>query len=69
LGSEQNKILAEKMGRVFVVDHLEGYVRTVRETCSATWNLGTNSAVDLGARKTTGNLDGVDRSKGLTDTN
>jgi hypothetical protein len=39
------------------------------EACSATWNLGTNSAFSLGPRKTTENLDRVSRSQDLPDTN
>jgi hypothetical protein len=39
------------------------------EACNATWNLGTNSAFALGPRKTTENLDRVDRSQDLPDAN
>jgi hypothetical protein len=39
--------------------------RAAWEACSATWNLGTNSAFALGPRKTTGNLDRVGRSQDL----
>ena len=38
------------------------------EACSATWNLGTNSAFALGPRKTTENLDRIGRSQDLPDT-
>jgi hypothetical protein len=69
LGSEQNKILEERLGRVFVMEYLEGYVRTLRGASSATWSLGTNTAIDSGANKTTEYLDGVDRSKCLIHTN
>jgi hypothetical protein len=37
------------------------------DACSATWNLGTNSAFALGRRKTTENLDRVGRSQDLPD--
>jgi hypothetical protein len=37
--------------------------------CSATWNLGTNSAFAVGPRKTTENLDRVGRSQDLPDAN
>jgi hypothetical protein len=33
--------------------------RVVREACSATWNLGTSSALDVGPRNITENLDGA----------
>jgi hypothetical protein len=37
--------------------------RAAYEACLATWNLGTNSAFDLGPRKTTENLDRVGSSQ------
>jgi hypothetical protein len=37
--------------------------------CSATWNLGTNSAFALGPRKTTENLDRVGRLQEIPDAN
>jgi hypothetical protein len=43
--------------------------RAAWEPCSATWNLGTNSAFALGPRKTAENLDGVGRSQDLPDAN
>jgi hypothetical protein len=43
--------------------------RAAWEACSATWNLGTNSAFALGSRKTTENLDRVGRSQDLPDAN
>jgi hypothetical protein len=51
-----------------LVRHLEGYIRAkfqcyhwraAWESCSATWNLGTNSEFALGLRKTKENLDRV----------
>jgi hypothetical protein len=39
--------------------------RAAWEACSATWNLGTNSAFALGSKKTTGNLDRVGWSQEL----
>jgi hypothetical protein len=39
--------------------------RAAWEACSATWNLGTNSAFALGPRKITENLDLVGRSQDL----
>jgi hypothetical protein len=44
-------------------------MRAACEACSATWSLGTNSAFALGPRKTTENLDRVDRSQDITDAN
>jgi hypothetical protein len=41
--------------------------RAAWEACSATWDLGTNSAFSLVPRKTTENLDGVGRSQDLPD--
>jgi hypothetical protein len=58
--------------------HLEGYITAKFqcyrwegscEACSATWNLGTNSAFALGPRKTTENPDRVGRSQDLSDAN
>jgi hypothetical protein len=43
--------------------------RAAWEACSATWNLGTNSAFAVGPRKTTENLDRVDRSQDLPNAN
>jgi hypothetical protein len=43
--------------------------RAAWEACSATWNLGTNSAFALGPRKPTENLDRVGRSQDLPDAN
>jgi hypothetical protein len=43
--------------------------RAAWEACSATWNLGTNSAFALGLRKTTENLNRVGQSQDLTDVN
>jgi hypothetical protein len=43
--------------------------RAAWEACSATWNLGTNSAFALGPRKTTEILDRVGRSQDLPDVN
>jgi hypothetical protein len=43
--------------------------RAACEACSATWNLGTNSASALGSRKTTKNLNRVGRSQDLPDAN
>jgi hypothetical protein len=43
--------------------------RAAWEACSATWNLGTNSAFALGLRKTTENLDRVGRPQDLPDAN
>jgi hypothetical protein len=40
-----------------------------RAACSATWNLGTNSAFALGPRKSTENLDRVGWSQDLPDAN
>jgi hypothetical protein len=41
--------------------------RVACETCSATWNLGTNLAFSIGSRNTTENLDRVYRSQDLPD--
>jgi hypothetical protein len=41
--------------------------RAACSACSATWNLGANSAFALGPRKTTENLDLVGRSQDLLD--
>jgi hypothetical protein len=41
--------------------------RAAWEACSATWNLGTNSAFALGPRKITENLDRVGWSQDLLD--
>jgi hypothetical protein len=38
-----------------------------REACSATWDLGTNSAFALGPKKTTENFDRVGRLQDLPD--
>jgi hypothetical protein len=43
--------------------------RAAWEACSATWNLGTNSAFALGPRNTTENLDRVGRPHDLSDVN
>jgi hypothetical protein len=43
--------------------------RAAWEACSATWNLGTSSALVLGPRKTTENLERVRRSQDLPDAN
>jgi hypothetical protein len=43
--------------------------RAAWEACSATWNLGTNSAFALGPRKTMENLDRIGRSQDLPDAN
>jgi hypothetical protein len=43
--------------------------RAACEACSATWNLGTNSAFTLGPMKTTENLDRVGQSQDLPDAN
>jgi hypothetical protein len=43
--------------------------RVACETCSAMWNLGTNSECTLGPKKTTENLDGINRSQDLPDAN
>jgi hypothetical protein len=43
--------------------------RAACEACSATWNLGTNSAFALGPRKTMENLDRDGRSHDLPDAN
>jgi hypothetical protein len=43
--------------------------RAACEACSATWDLGTNSAFALGPRKPTENLDRVGRSQDLADAN
>jgi hypothetical protein len=43
--------------------------RAAWETCSAPWNLGTNSEFALGPRKTTENLDRVGRSQDIPDAN
>jgi hypothetical protein len=43
--------------------------RAAYEACSATWNLGTNSAFALGPRKITENLDRVGRSQDVRDAN
>jgi hypothetical protein len=43
--------------------------RAACEACSATWNLGTNSAFALWPRKTTENLNRVGRSQDLPDAN
>jgi hypothetical protein len=43
--------------------------RATWETCSAMWNLSTNSAFALGPRKTMENLDRVGQSQDLPDVN
>jgi hypothetical protein len=43
--------------------------RAACESCSATWNLGTNSAFAQGSRKTTENLNRVGPSQDLPDAN
>jgi hypothetical protein len=43
--------------------------RAAWEACSATWNLGTNSASALVPRKTTENLGRVGRSQDFPDAN
>jgi hypothetical protein len=43
--------------------------RAACEACSATWNLGNNSAFALEPRKTTEYLDQVGRSQDLPDAN
>jgi hypothetical protein len=43
--------------------------RAACEACSATWNLGTNSAFALGSRKTTEKFDRVGRSQDLPNAN
>jgi hypothetical protein len=43
--------------------------RAAWEACSATWNLGTDSAFALGPRTTTKNLDRVGRSQDLPNAN
>jgi hypothetical protein len=43
--------------------------RAASEACSATWNLGTNTAFDLGPRKAKENLVRVGRSQDLPDAN
>jgi hypothetical protein len=53
------------VGRIFIVT----IGRAAWEACSATWNLGTNSAFALGPRKTTENLDRIGRSQDLPDAN
>jgi hypothetical protein len=51
------------LGRTF--DVTDG--RPACEACSATWNLGTNSASALGSRKTRENLARVGRSQDVPD--
>jgi hypothetical protein len=51
------------LGRTFEVTNR----RAACEACSATWNLGTNSAFALGSRKITGNFDRIGRSQDLPD--
>jgi hypothetical protein len=41
--------------------------RAAWEACSATWNLGSNSAFSLGLRKTTENLNRVGRWENYTE--
>jgi hypothetical protein len=53
------------LGRNFYINN----GRAACEACSATWNLGTNSAFALGSRKTTENLDRVGRWQDLPDAN
>jgi hypothetical protein len=43
--------------------------RAAWEACSATWNLGNDSAFALGPRKTTENFDRVGRSQNFPDAN
>jgi hypothetical protein len=43
--------------------------RAAWEACSATWNLGTNSAFALGPKKPTENLNPVGWSQDLPDAN
>jgi hypothetical protein len=66
-GLHYGKILANIgraiLGRTF--DVTDG--RAACEACSATWNLGTNSASALGSSKTTENLARVGRSQDLLD--
>jgi hypothetical protein len=54
----QSNVWKGTLRRNFWCYHWEG---CTCEACSATWNLGTNSAFALGPRKTTENLDRVGR--------
>jgi hypothetical protein len=58
----QSDIRRATLGRNFKVT----IVRAAWEVCSATWNLGTNSAFALGRRKTTENLNQVGGSNSIS---
>jgi hypothetical protein len=62
--------IGAKVGRAILGRNFDVTIgRAACKTCSATWNLRTNSAFALGSRKTTENLDRVGRSQDLSDAN
>jgi hypothetical protein len=69
--SPMNRVMQSKVKVTLVQGEISNSTigRAAWEACSATWNLGANSAFALGPRKTTENLDRVGRSQDLTDAN
>jgi hypothetical protein len=69
--SPLNKVIQPKVKIMLVQGKIFNVTigRAAWEACSATWNLGTNSAFALGPRKTTENLDWVVPSQDLQDAN
>jgi hypothetical protein len=57
------------MGEPRPLTTLWAFTACYRDECSATWNLGINSAFTLGSRKTTKTLDWVGQSQDLPDAN
>jgi hypothetical protein len=66
-----NKVIQSKVIVMLVQGEIVNVTigRATWEACSATWNLGANSAFALGPKKTTENLDQVGRSQDLPDAN